>query len=120
MHMPFIRTTTNVNLDEAQEKSLREGTAELIKDILGKDPIRMMTAYEGGVHLSRGTGEIHHVPTAFVECKFFGGGDYEVFEQFDQAMHELYRKTLSIEPVNLYIKYEVINGWDKPAQIFKI
>ena len=59
MHMPFIRTTTNVNLDEAQEKSLREGTAELIKDILGKDPIRMMTAYEGGVHLSRGTGEIH-------------------------------------------------------------
>lgn len=68
--MPFIRTTTNVNLDEAQEKSLREGTAELIKDILGKDPIRMMTAYEGGVHLSRGTGEIHHVPTAFVECSF--------------------------------------------------
>ena len=94
--MPFIRTTTNVNLDEAQEKSLREGTAELIKDILGKDPIRMMTAYEGGVHLSRGTGEIHHVPTAFVECKFFGGGGYEVFEKFDQAMHELYRKTLSI------------------------
>jgi CBS domain containing-hemolysin-like protein len=44
MHMPFIRTMTNVNLDEAQEKSLREGTAELIKDILGKDPIRMMTA----------------------------------------------------------------------------
>ena len=40
MHMPFIRTTTNVNLDEAQEKSLREGTAELIKDILGKEPMR--------------------------------------------------------------------------------
>ena len=31
------------------------------------------------------TGEIHRVPTAFVECKFFGGGGYEVFEAFDQG-----------------------------------
>ena len=70
MHMPFIRTTTNVNLDEAQEKSLREGTAELIKDILGKDPRRMMTAYEGGVHLSRGTGENHHDPRPLWNASF--------------------------------------------------
>ena len=118
--MPFIRTTTNVNLDEAQEKSLREGTAELIKDILGKDPIRMMTAYEGGVHLSRGTGENHHVPTAFVASALPLTETVVRSTWALQAMHDLYRKTLSIEPVNLYIKYEVINGWDKPAQIFKI
>ncbi len=118
--MPFIRTTTNVNLDEVQERSLREGTAELVKEILGKDPVRMMTVYEGGMHLCRGSYENKDVPAAFVECKFFGGGGYEVFEQFDQAMHELYQKILLIEPMNLYIKYEVINGWDKPAQIFKI
>ena len=120
MNMPFIRTTTNVELDEAQEKYLREGTAELVKDILGKDPVRMMTAYEGSIHLCRGTDENKNVPAAFVECKFFGGGGYEVFEQFDQSMHALYQKVLQIEPQNLYIKYEVINGWDKPAQIFKI
>ena len=44
--MPFIRTTTNVNLAVDQEKRLRTGTAELVRDILNKDPIRMMTAYE--------------------------------------------------------------------------
>ena len=49
-----------------------------------------------------------NVPTAFVECKFFGGGGYEVFEAFDKAMHELYRNVLSIQPQDLYIKYEVI------------
>lgn len=118
--MPFIRTTTNVNLSEVHEKSLREGTAKLVQDILGKDPIRMMTAYEGNVHLCRGMEENKDVPTAFVECKFFGGGGYEIFEHFDKAMHELYQNILSIEPQNLYIKYEVINGWDEPARIFKI
>ena len=95
--MPFIRTTTNVNLAVDQEKRLRTGTAELVRDILNKDPIRMMTAYE-----------------------FIGGGGYEVFEAFDKAMHELYRNVLSIQPQDLYIKYEVIYGWDEPAKIFKI
>ena len=38
--MPFIRTTTNVNLAVDQEKRLRTGTAELVRDILNKDPIR--------------------------------------------------------------------------------
>jgi len=56
----------------------------------------------------------------FVECKFFGGGGYEVFEAFDKAMHELYRNVLSIQPQDLYIKYEVIYGWGEPAKIFKI
>lgn len=50
--MPFIRTTTNVNLAVDQEKRLRTGTAELVRDILNKDPIRMMTAYEGNIHLA--------------------------------------------------------------------
>ena len=82
--MPFIRTTTNVNLNEVQEKSLRDGTAKLVGEILGKDPIRMMTAYEGHIHLCRGADENKDIPAAFVECKFFyGGGGYEVFEQFD-------------------------------------
>ena len=31
--MPFIRTTTNVNLAVDQEKRLRTGTAELVRDI---------------------------------------------------------------------------------------
>ena len=88
--MPFIRTTTNVNLAVDQEKRLRTGTAELVRDILNKDPIRMMTAYEGNIHLCRGGDDRRNVPTAFVECKFFGGGGYEVFEAFDKAMHELY------------------------------
>ena len=34
--MPFIRTTTNVNLAVDQEKRLRAGTAELVRDILNK------------------------------------------------------------------------------------
>ena len=110
--MPFIRTTTNVNLAVDQEKRLRTGTAELVRDILNKDPIRMMTAYEGNIHLCRGGDDRWNVPTAFVECKFF--------EAFAKAMHELYRNVLSIQPQDLYIKYEVIYGWDEPAKIFKI
>ena len=51
--MPFIRTTTNVNLAVDQEKRLRTGTAELVRDILNKDPIRMMTAYEGNISSTR-------------------------------------------------------------------
>lgn len=43
-----------------------------------------------------------------------------MFEAFDKAMHELYRNVLSIQPQDLYIKYEVIYGWDEPAKIFKI
>ena len=67
--MPFIRTTTNVNLAVDQEMRLRTGTAELVRDILNKDPIRMMTAYEGNIHLCRGGDDRRNVPTAFVECK---------------------------------------------------
>ena len=62
--MPFIRTTTNVNLAVDQEKRLRTRTAELVRDILNKDPIRMMTAYEGNIHLCRGGDDRRNVPTA--------------------------------------------------------
>lgn len=118
--MPFIRVTTNVVLDEEKELKLRGRMADIVGCILGKDPVRMMTAFEGGVHLCRGGSENVHVPAAFVECKFFGGRDYESFESFDGAMKAIYREVLGIEPVNLYIKYEVINGWDEPARIFKV
>ena len=52
--------------------------------------------------------------------KFAEFEGYEVFEAFDKAMHELYRNVLSIQPQDLYIKYEVIYGWGEPAKIFKI
>lgn len=118
--MPFIRVTTNVVLDEDKELALRRRMADIVGDILGKDPVRMMTAFEGGVHLCRGGSENARVPAAFVECKFFGGKDYKSFEAFDGAMKTIYKNVLGIEPVNLYIKYEVINGWNEPARIFKV
>ena len=88
--MPFIRTTTNVNLAVDQEMRLRTGTAELVRDILNKDPIRMMTAYEGNIHLCRGGDDRRNVPTAFVECKFFGGGGYEVLTRRCMNFTEMY------------------------------
>ena len=78
--MPFIRVTTNVVLDEEKELELRGRMADIVDRILGKDPVRMMTAFEGGVHLCRGDSENAHISAAFVECKFFGGRDYESFE----------------------------------------
>ena len=101
--MPFIRTTTNVNLAVDQEKRLRAGTAELVRDILNKDPIRMMTAYEGNIHLCRGGDDRRNVPTAFVECKFFGGGGYEVFEAFDKAMYCLFSRRICISSTRLFM-----------------
>ncbi len=118
--MPFIRVTSNVEISSEQESELRQKTADIVGNILGKDPARMMTAFEGGVHLCRGTAENAGVPAAFIECKFFGGPDFEVFKEFDSRMHKIYGDVLNIRPEDLYIKYEVINGWDTPARIFKI
>lgn len=61
-----------------------------------------------------------HIPVVFVECKFFGGKDYESFEFFDGAMKAICREAMGIEPFNLYIKYEVLDGRDESARIFKI
>lgn len=118
--MPFIRVTANTALSETIEHELRSQMAECVKNILGKDPVRMMTAFEEKVHLCRGGNENSFVPAAFVECKFFGGDDYEAFEKFDSAMKKIFGQLLNITPDNLYIKYEVIDGWNEPPRIFKI
>lgn len=118
--MPFIRTTTNVELTQRAEAALKHRIAGIVKDILEKDPARMLTAFEGNIHLYRGLDDTGDIPAAFVECKFFGGKDYAAFERFDAAMKQIYGEVLHIEPVNLYIKYEVINGWNEPARIFKV
>lgn len=118
--MPFIRTTTNVGLTKDAEIALKQRMAGIVQDILGKDPARMLTAFEGDIHLYRGLDDTGDIPAAFVECKFFGGKDHASFERFDAAMKQIYGEVLHIEPVNLYIKYEVINGWNEPAHIFKV
>ena len=118
--MPFIRTTTNAKLDDDREIRLREGLGRAVDRYLGKDPVRMMTVFEGGMHLQRGIGARMDIPAAFVECKFFGGDDLNSFEKFDEAVKDLYRKELSAAPEDLYIKYEVINGWESDSRIFKL
>lgn len=118
--MPFIRTTTNVMLNPEKELVLKHRIADIVESVLEKDPARMLTAFEGGVHLYKGLDDTGELPAAFVECKFFGGRDYKSFEQFDAAMKLIYSEELHIEPGNLYIKYEVIHGWGEPAHIFKV
>lgn len=118
--MPFIRTTTSVSLTKDMEQSLKHRLAAIVADILEKDPVRMLTAFEGDIHMYRGHDDTGSIPAAFVECKFFGGKDYKSFEAFDRAMKQIYMEELGIRPENLYIKYEVIHGWDQPAWIFKV
>ncbi len=118
--MPFIRTTTNVELTKETEVALKHRMAKIVQEILGKDPARMLTAFEGSVDLYRGTDDSGEIPAAFIECKFFGGKDDASFERFDKAMKQIYGELLQIEPVNLYIKYEVINGFHEPPQLFKV
>jgi hypothetical protein len=118
--MPFIRTTTNLPLTHENEIRVKHRLEQIVSDILGKNPERMLTAFEGNLHLYRGTDDRGAIPAAFIECKFFGGRDYADFEKFDEQLKIIYGEELGISPQNLYVKYEVINGWDQQAQIFKI
>lgn len=107
--MPFIRTTTNVNLAVDQEKRLRTGTAELVRDILNKDPIRMMTAYEGNIHLCRGGDDRRNVPTAFVECKFLAAADMRCLRPLTRRcmnfteMYCLFSRRICISSTRLFM-----------------
>jgi len=117
--MPFIRTTTSAVLDQEKEEKLIAIYGDAVSRFLGKAPVRMMTAVEGGIHMRRGL-EKRDVPTAFVECKFFGGENYENFREFDESLKKSLCGLLGTAPSDLYIKYEVINGWDAQTRIFKI
>lgn len=118
--MPYIRTTTSVRLDREKEEKLRSILADAVSECLGKDPFRMMSLFESNPGMSRGRTEDNTGKVAFVECKFFGGDSYEAFEAFDSRIKKEFCETLELAPENIYIKYEVINGWGHPANIFKI
>lgn len=117
--MPCIRTTTSVKLDKEKKTQLRNCLGAAVEKYLGKDPVRMMTIFEDGMDMSRGLEERPGDPIAFIECKFFGGENLSDFKNFDKTIKEEFGRILKMAPPDLYIKYEVINGWENAPKLFK-
>lgn len=106
--MPFISTSTNVKITNAQEISLKEKLGKAIELIPGKSETWLMLSFQAEQSLwFKGTNE----PAAYVEVKSFGSAPDSAYDKLTKAVTALVAEELGVNPARIYVKYEEISHW---------
>jgi phenylpyruvate tautomerase PptA (4-oxalocrotonate tautomerase family) len=109
LFMPCIETKVNVKISESQEKSLKEELGKAIAILPGKSESFLMLTVKDGYHMYfKGKNDM---PIAFVEVKIFGKASDSDFEKLTAKICEIFKSILSIDPSNVYVKYEEVSHW---------
>jgi phenylpyruvate tautomerase PptA (4-oxalocrotonate tautomerase family) len=106
--MPYINTTTNVKVSSDSEKAIKTQFGEAIK-ILGKSEGWLMLNFSDNQRMYF-QGD-NSKPIAMVEVEIFGKASASAYSQMTTAITDILSKELSIEPSQIYVKYEEISTW---------
>ena len=108
--MPFIRMSTNIEVNAAQESDLRSGLGRIIELIPGKSERWLMIEIVDNARL--GLGGDTDTPAAIFTLKAFGKEQSnECYDALTEAICALCHDRLGILPDRIYVEYEVTGQW---------
>ena len=107
--MPYIKTTTNVEINSQIKDSLKSKLGEAITALPGKTERWLMLSFEGNTPMSFGGGTDENY--AFVDVSIFGTASAENFEKLTAAITKVIGEELAVKPENTYVKYEEVKHW---------
>ncbi|MCR4926267.1 MAG: hypothetical protein K5917_08265 [Clostridiales bacterium] len=107
--MPFIGTKTNVELNQEKKEIIKQKLGQAISIIPGKSENWLMVSFEYVPDMYfKGNGD---KPMAFVEVKVFGKVAPSDFDKLTKEITSIISQECSIEPSQIYIKYEEVSNW---------
>lgn len=107
--MPYIQTTTNIELTKQNCDNIKSAMGKAIEKIPGKTETWLMCEIEGGKNLYfAGNGD---EPCAYNEVKIFGNADKSACEALTAEICKILNKELGIAENKIYVKYEMCSVW---------
>ena len=107
--MPFIRTTTNVNVTKDAAKEIKAAYGKDIELISGKAECYLMLSISGGVDMAY-QGDMDS-PAAMVEVQLLGKADPKELDDFTAAASKDLERILGIPSSRIYINYLEYEHW---------
>lgn len=114
--MPFIISRVSVPLSDEQENALKAGLGQAISLVPGKSEASLMLGFEDTYRLYLSGDK--SLPLAYITVAVFGNRDHRGYEQLSAAICELFHRVLNIDPLRIFINYEVIPAWSVAGWTF--
>ena len=106
--MPYIATTANVGIPNRKREAIKGRMGKAIELIPNKSEDWLMLSFRDNVQMYfRGEDD----PCAIVQVKLFGTADEDAYANLTEALTDIIREELDIEPDRIYVAYEEINTW---------
>ena len=106
--MPYIATTSNVSISSRKKEAIKERMGKAIELIPGKTESWLMLSFRDNVDMYfKGDDE----PCAIMQVKLFGTADEVSYANLTEALTDIIREELDIDPDRIYVAYEEINTW---------
>ncbi len=106
--MPYINTTTNINITKEQEEIIKSRYAKAIS-VIGKSEAYLMLGFNSGVSMYFSGN--NDSPLAFVEVKFLGSSTADKLNALTGEICKIISEELNISPDKIYVKYEPTQHW---------
>ena len=104
--MPYIKTTTNVSIDEIKLSNIKSKMGEAIR-LMGKTEDWLMLSFEDNIKMFfKGNSEN---PMAFIEVKVLGSVNNS--NEMTAELTNIISSELGITPNNIYISYQGYSDW---------
>ena len=104
--MPYIKTTTNVSIDEIKLSNIKSKMGEAIR-LMGKTEDWLMLSFEDNIKMFfKGNSEN---PMAFIEVKVLGSVNNS--NEMTAELTNIISSELGIAPNNIYISYQGYSDW---------
>lgn len=106
--MPYIQTTSNVAISGRKEHALKERMGQAIELIPGKSESWLMLSFQDNVPMFfKGEDD----PCAICQVKLYGSATEEDYAALTEALTDILREELDIDPDRIYVTYEEIDTW---------
>lgn len=106
--MPYIQTMTNVAIPGRKEQSIKERMGQAIELIPGKTESWLMLSFQDNVPMYfQGQDD----PCAVCQVKLFGAAAEGAYANLTEALTDILREELDLDPSRVYVTYEEIGTW---------
>lgn len=106
--MPYIKTTTNVKMDEAKAESIKAKFGKAIEAFPGKSEGWLMLSFDDAKKMYfKGSSE----PCAIAEISIYGDVNPAASEKMTALITDILSEELHISPARIYTKYDGIANW---------
>ena len=106
--MPYIATTSNVSISARRREIIKERFGKAIELIPDKTEDWLMLSFRDNVQMYfRGEDD----PCAICQVKLFGTADENAYANLTEALTDILREELDIDPDRIYITYDEVTTW---------